>query len=115
MKEKKNAILTIFRVIALVLLEVGLYRKCGLDVIFTAITVTAICFWVLPHISTTFVCYIFKIKGEYGGTLQYDDSDPTDCHFRMIFNFDPEFLIGHDEFAVKVEKANLRGRDENRD
>ena len=110
MKEKKNIILTIIRLISLVLLEVGLYRKCGLDVIFTAITVTAICFWVLPHILTSFVCYIFKIKGEYGGVLQYDDSDPTDCRFRMIFNFDPEFLIGNDEFAVKVEKTELRGR-----
>lgn len=116
MKEKRTLILTGFRILCMILVLAALYRKEKIDIFFTAVSVTAIAFWVLPGLLTQIVIKLFKVKGEYGGTLLYDDNDPTDCRFRMVFDFDPEFLIGKDEFAVKVEKADLmNNRDQNND
>lgn len=108
MNEKKSMINTGFRIIFLILLQAALYRKEKIEVFFTAVAITAIVFWVVPHLCTMLVCIIFKIKNSYGGTLQYDDEDPTDCRFRMIFNFDPEDLIKHEFFEVEVQKTNLK-------
>ena len=115
MNEKKDALKTLFRIIFLVLLQIALYRHEKVETMLMAIATTAIVFWVLPSLVSNLICRILKIEDEYGGTLKYDDSDPTDCKFRLIFDFEPEDLIKKDSFEIKVEKANLRGRDENRD
>ena len=107
MSDRKIIIKNIFRAISIIILEWSVFRKESADVICTAIALTCIAVWLLPWLSMRLVFIIFKLKDDYGGTLQYDDSDPTDCRFRMIFNFEPEELAQRDEFAIKVEKANL--------
>ena len=99
----------------MVALNYYIYEDTSPDVFVTAVGLTAIAFWLLPWALTELICHVFKIKGEYGGTLQFDDDDPTDCKFRMIFNFDPEFLIGKKSFEVEVQKTDLHKRDRNND
>jgi hypothetical protein len=38
----------------------------------------------------------------------FDDTDPTDCKFRMMFNFDPEELAKEPTFTVNTQRTNLR-------
>ena len=64
--------------------------------------------WLLPNLLTALAMIIFKIKENYYGTLLYDDSDITDCKFRMIFNVDPEIMAKESKFLINVERANLR-------
>lgn len=117
MFNKRLTIKTCYRVINLLVLEYLIYRNEKIDVFFSAVAITSIAFWLLPALLTSLTSMIFKIKEEYGGTLQYDDTDPTDCKFRMIFSFEPEELAQRDEFAIKVEKANLMNpiSDQNKD
>lgn len=115
MNEKKDALKTFFRIIFLVLLEVALYRNEKVETMCMAIATTAIVFWVLPALVSSLICRLLKIEDEYGGTLQYDDVDPTNCKFRMIFDFEPEDLIKHESFVIKVEKTNITNRDSNKD
>lgn len=116
MYNKKTVIKTSYRFIFLAILEFLIYRNEKIDVFFSAISVTAIAIWVLPALFTKLTMLIFKVKEEYGGTLQYDDTDITNCRFRMIFTFEPEELIKNEEFAIKVERANLlfENRDQNK-
>ena len=120
MSNKRSMMVTIFRIIAMVILANVAYRNEKMEVILTAITLLAICFWVLPYCLSGLIFVIFKMKDDFGGTLQYDDSDPTDCRFRMIFNFDPEDLAKDSYFIVKTErttllKQNIELRDKNKD
>lgn len=107
MSDRRVIIKNVFRVISIIVLECSIFRKESADVICTAIAVTCLAVYLLPWLLTSLVFIIFKVKDDYGGTLQYDDSDPTDCRFRMIFNFEPEELAQRDEFVIKTEKANL--------
>lgn len=120
MSSKRKTMVTIFRIISLIVLVVLVYRSSKMEVIFTAIALLAICFWGLPYCLSGLIFVIFKMKDDFGGTLQYDDSDPTDCRFRMIFNFDPEDLAKEDSFIVKTERTtllrqNIELRDRNKD
>ena len=119
MSNRKHSIVTGFRLIAMITLLVVLYRNEKLEILFTAITIFAICFWVIPHCLASMVMIIFKLKDDFGGTLLFDDADPTDCRFRMIFNFDPEDLVKEPTFTVKCERADIRNelisRDKNTD
>lgn len=116
---KKSAMITGFRILAMVTLLALIYRNDKIETFFTAVTLTAICFWVFPYCLTQLIFIIFKIKEEYGGTLLFDDSDPTDCRFRMVFNFDPEDLIKEPTFLINTQRSDIRGnqitRDENTD
>ena len=114
MSDKRVLIKTFIRVACIITLNILLFRNESIEVIFSAIAVTAIAVWAIPCLSTSLIMFIFKIKDDYGGTLIYDDTDPTDCKFRMVFNFEPEDLILRNEFAIKVEKANLLS-DKNKD
>lgn len=120
MSNKRSTMVTIFRIIAVITLASIAYRNEKMEVILTAISLLAICFWVLPHCLSGLIFVIFKMKDDFGGTLQYDDTDPTDCRFRMIFNFDPEDLAKESCFVVKTEKTtllrqNIELRDRNKD
>lgn len=115
MTNKRGTSITILRVLHMLILLVLLYRKESLDVFFTAITLFSISFWVLPAAITGLIFRIFKIEDKYAGTLLYDDSDITNCKFRMVFNFEPEDLIKESTFVIKTERANLIYRDENKD
>lgn len=112
---RKTAIKTCYRVVFLAILEFLIYRNEDIEVFFSAFSITAIAVWLLPALFTKLMYLIFKFKDEYGGILQYDDTDPTDCKFRMIFTFEPEDLIKTEEFLIKTEKANLvhENRDSN--
>lgn len=114
MNKRKNMI-TGFRAVSLIAVLAVLYRNDRMEVFLTAVAVAFVVFWVFPYLITSLIFTIFKLKENYGGTLKYDDSDPTNCKFRMIFEIDPEFLKAYDEFPVKVEKANLLTRDDNKD
>lgn len=107
MSNKKSNVVTGLRVLGMVILLALMYRHDKIEVFFTAITLVAICFWVFPYCLTNLVFYIFKIKDDFGGVLQYDDTDPTDCKFRMLFNFDPEDLAKEPTFVVKTERTSL--------
>lgn len=108
MTNKKSNVVTGLRILSMVVLQALLYRHEKIEVFFTAVTLTALCFWVFPLCLTNLVFYIFKVKDEYGGVLQFDDDDPTDCRFKVIFNLDPEDLIKEPTFVVKCEKTDLR-------
>ena len=86
---KKSAMITGFRILAMVTLLALIYRNDKIETFFTAVT------------------------------LLFDDSDPTDCRFRMVFNFDPEDLIKEPTFLINTQRSDIRGnqitRDENTD
>ena len=107
MSDRRVLIKTFIRVACIITLNILLFRNEKIEVIFSAIAVTSIAVWALPGFLTHLIMIIFKINDDYGGTLMYDDTNPTDCKFRMVFNFEPEDLIFRDEFVIKVEKANL--------
>ena len=115
MVNKRGTFITIFRILCLIVLLVLLYRKEAIETFFTAVALFSIGFWVLPAALTGFIFKILRIEDNYGGKLQYDDSDPTNCKFRMVFNFEPEDLIKEPTFMIKVEKANLLHREQNND
>lgn len=107
MNKKENMITTI-RAICLVIVLAILYRNSAIEIFLTAVAVAIVTFWVLPHLLTSLIFIAFKLKDEYGGTLLFDDSDITNCKFRMIFNFEPEELAKEPTFIVNCERANLR-------
>ena len=123
MSNKKANMITGFRIIFLVLLQAILYHKVKIEIFLTAVSITAIAFWVLPYCLTSLIFMVFKIKDDYAGELQYDDSDPTDCRFKMVFYFDPEDLVKQPTFTIKTTKSSilsfpessLWGRDRNND
>ena len=115
MSNKRNAWITIFRILCMIILLALLYRKESLEVLFTAITLFSIGFWILPAALTGFIFKLLRIEENYGGKLLYDDTDPTNCKFRMVFNFESEDLAKESTFRIKVEKANLLQRDRNND
>ena len=98
-----------------------------METILTAFVVLWLGFWFIPYCLSGLFMVIFKIEENYGGRLQYDDSDPTNCKFRMVFNFEPEDLAKESTFTIKVEKAkestftikvekaNLLNREQNND
>ena len=114
---KKVTIKTCYRILFLVILEFIIYRNEKIDVFFSAIAVTSIVVWLLPALFTKLTYLIFKMKEEYGGILQYDDTDITNCKFRMLFTFEPEDLIKNEEFLIKTERTNLlfENRDSNKE
>lgn len=113
---KKIVIKTCYRIIFLAILEFLIYRNEKIDVFFSAFAVTAIAVWVLPALFTKIILSLFKINEDYGGVLQYDDTDITNCKFRMVFSFEPEELIKNEEFLIKTERTNLlfENRDQNK-
>lgn len=120
MSNKRKTMITVFRLLSVIILSSLVYRNEKMGVVLTAITVLIICFWVLPFCLSGLIFAIFKISDDFDGTLLYDDSDPTDCRFRMIFNFDPEDLAKEETFIVKTEKTtllktNIELRDRNKD
>ena len=108
MSNKKSNVILGLRIIFMVVLQALLYRNEKIDVFFTAVSLTAICFWILPWCFTNLIFYIFKIKDDFGGTLEFDDSDPTDCRFKMIFNVDPEDLAKEPTFTVECKRTDLK-------
>lgn len=120
MSNKRHTIVTAIRLLAIAAVSLIAYRNEKLEVVLTAISVLVIAFWILPYCLTGLIFMIFKIKDDFGGVLQYDDNDPTDCRFRMIFNFEPEDLAKESSFIVKTEKTtllsqNIELRDRNKD
>lgn len=113
MSNRKQYMVTGFRIINIIFLQALLYRNETIDLFFTAVTGTAIAFWLVPWALSELFFKIFKIEEKYGGKLLFDDSDPTDCHFRMIFEVDPEDLAKEPTFMVKCERANLSSRETN--
>ena len=105
---RKKDMVTGFRVLCMLTLLAIFFRNDSMEVLLTSVFVVFIAFYLLPHFLTSFIFALFKIKDEYGGTLMFDDSDPTDCRFRMMFNFDPEELAKEPTFVVNTERANLR-------
>ena len=99
--------ITGLRIVNLVLLQAILYHKVKIEIFLTAVAITAIAFWVLPYCLTSLIFMIFKIKDDYAGELQYDDSDPTNCRFKMMFYFDPEDLIKQPTFIIKTTKTSF--------
>ena len=108
MNTKREMLVTGFRIISVLLCVIAYFRNDSLTKIFIAIAVICSAVWLLPNLLTALAIVIFKIKENYYGTLQYDDTDITDCKFRMIFNVDPEVMVEKTEFLVKVENTNLR-------
>lgn len=107
MNRKKNMI-DGFRVLCILTLLAIFFRNDSMEVFLTSIVVVFVAFYLLPHFLASFIFALFKIKDEYGGTLMFDDSDPTDCRFRMLFNFDPEELAKEPTFTVNTQRTNLR-------
>lgn len=110
---RKKDMTTGMRILCMLTLLAIFFRKDSMEVFLTSVVVIFVTFWLLPHFLASFIFALFKIKDEYGGTLLFDDSDVTDCRFRMVFNFDPETLMKEPTFTVKCERTNLRG--ENKD
>lgn len=110
---KKKDMVTGFRILCMLILLALFFRNDKIEIFFTSILVVFIAFWLLPHFLASFIFSLFKMKEEYGGTLLFDDSDVTNCKFRMIFNFDPEELAKEPTFIVNTERTNLR--DQNKD
>ena len=108
MTGKRLAMITGFRILSVLTCLIVYFRISKISVIFTAIAVMFVAIWLLPNLLTALAMIIFKIKENYYGTLLYDDSDITDCKFRMIFNVDPEIMAKESKFLINVERANLR-------
>lgn len=107
MSSRKKAMMTCFRIIFIIVLQAILYHKTTLEAFLVATFLTAAAFWLVPWLLTEFIFHTFKMQDDFGGTLQFDDSDPTDCRFRFIFNFEPEDLMKEPTFIVKCERTNL--------
>lgn len=110
MSNKKLNMVTIFRIIFIVILQALLYRKVPIDVFFTACFLTAAAFWILPWLLSELIFHLFKIKEDFGGTLEFDDGDINDCRFRMIFNIDPEELAKEPTFVVNCKRTDLKSK-----
>lgn len=108
MSNKRLSWVTAFRIVFIVIFEAIIYRKVQIEAFLTAVTLIAVCFWVLPHLMTALIFSVFKMKDDFGGTLLFDDEDPTDCRFRMIFEVDPDELRKEPTFIVKCERTTLK-------
>lgn len=115
MVNKKAAITTCCRILSIVFLLALYFRGQKMETILTAFVVLWLGFWFIPYCFSGLLMTIFKIEENYGGKLLYDDTDPTNCKFRMVFNFEPEDLAKESTFTIKVEKANLLNREQNND
>jgi hypothetical protein len=105
---RKKDMVNGMRVLCILTLLAIFFRNDSMEVLLTSVFVVFIAFYLLPHFLTSFIFALFKIKDEYGGTLMFDDTDPTDCKFRMMFNFDPEELAKEPTFTVNTQRTNLR-------
>lgn len=115
MPEKRTTLVTVFRVLTIIALLIVFFRNESVEVIFSAIMVLSVAIWLIPNLLAALSMTIFNIKENYLGTLLYDDTDITDCKFRMIFDLDPEYMMHNQEILVKIEKANLHDREQNND
>lgn len=113
MPEKRTTLVTVFRVLTIIALLIVFFRNESVEVIFSGIMVLSIAIWLVPNLLAALTMTIFNIKENYLGTLLYDDTDITDCKFRMIFDLDPEYMMHNQEILVKIERADLR--DANKD
>ena len=113
MPEKRVKLITGFRLIAIVTILTIFFRHDRIEVLLTAIAVMMLAIWFFPNLLAALCMTMFNIKEDYLGTLQYDDSDITDCKFKMIFDLDPEYLMHDAEILVKIEKADLHKRETN--
>lgn len=114
MPEKRTSLVTGFRILAVLALLIVYFRHESVEVIFSAIMILSIGIWLIPNLLAALAMTVFNIKENYLGTLLYDDTDITDCKFRMIFDLDPEYLMHNQEILVKIERADLH-RDANKE
>ena len=115
MSNKRSMVTTGCRIICMIFLLAMYFRNEKIELFLTSMVIIFLGFWFIPYCLTGLIMIIFKIKDDFGGVLLYDDTDPTNCKFRMIFNFDPEDLAKESTFVIKTERANLLARDENKD